>query len=248
MAAIASKALIVVVLGLVLPVASRALVDDATLESPPDDGFANVIVPHGTESGLSTPAALTPIDTESGVLALTGVCEVVEIPESARRGMLPKERQMDDRIVVGARSDGVLTRRKVGTWTATYTSKDGRFHFAGIDEFVEDEKHEAETPAATRPVLTLSYLERKELVQPRYRLAVKTVKPGERGIEPGMELRGGVKSIAAGTQPGTFDVYLEILLDGDEPRKALVRGTFDEKAIRSGRDPLSPSERSREPS
>lgn len=196
---------------------------------PPVSGTeqVNVIVPHASEPPVASNAAPIGIvehDSDDAI-ELTDVGEVVAVPKSAR-GMIPADRRWDDKVVEGVTPDGWLEKRKVGVAAAVFVSKNRKLVCEGVDESVE-----IEGKATTRPILIVTRLVQKDLSQERYPLAFKTVKTGQRGIEAGMKVRGGVKAVTDGVKPGTYDVYLEIALPGEEGKTVLVCGTFDEGAI-----------------
>ena len=142
--------------------------------------------------------------------------------------MFAKDRQLDDRIIVNVKPDGRLEKQKTGVRTAVHFSENRKFLFQGVEESLE-----IEGQATTRPMLIVRmWVDRsRPSVEERYPLVVKTVKPGQSRIETNMELRGGVRAVAEGTTVGTYDVFMELVLPGEDGKKVLVRGTFDNEAI-----------------
>ncbi len=231
-----------------------------------EDGSAlsavpNVIVPHTgelappQESSDAIADAVARDRVLDDAIELTDVGEVVAIPESAQKGMIPEERQLDETAVVGLGPDGKFNRKTTGPLTAYYVAKDKHILIVGVDELVE-----AAGETTKRPILIVTrwvtvqrtatgeHIAKKEFKpHERFYIAFKTVKPGQSGIEAGMKLRGGVKAVTEGVKPGTYDVYLETALPGDHGKKVLVCGTFDEEEIPSVRNGTNRGEGSKPP-
>ena len=203
----------------------------------PDADYTNVIVPHASEPAKAgtQPEGIVERDSDDAI-ELSNVGEVVAIPKSAQKGMIPKDRWMDDRMVVGVTQDGRLKKKNVGVVTVGYVSKDVRFIFQGVEESIE-----IEGQPTTRPLLIVRTWAdgTGPSVEERYPLAFKEVKSGQSRIEAGMELRGGVRAVAEGVSPGTYDVYLEIAVPGEDHKTVLVCGTFDEEGIPAVRNAAS---------
>lgn len=192
-----------------------------------------VVAPEATGAG---PTA-RPASDEEAAIALTGVGEVVAVPESTDRGIVRKDGWFENRKVVATKPDGSLVKPKVGMAYTAYLSEDNRFLFQGVEEAIE-----VDGAQTTRPLVLVQTLIDGKLVQGRYSLTIKEVKSGQDRLEAGMELYGGVRALADGVIPGTYDVYLELAVPGEAGETFFVRGTFDENDIPAVRDAAAEEE------